>query len=389
MEQKIKLIIIGLIALLGFSVFVNFQTLTSKQAIERERDQLSKENGALEDRYNKISRDYNVLETKVASLNEDFSRIQKERDELQVKYDLVEKSRQDLIERLKAEKSKPAAAAQAPETVSAPPADSYWAGILRDKATLETQIDNIRTELRSLQEKNEQLQREKINLDVELRNVKLEKQDLKRQLEFAQKQIIYNQKAVESFTLELVGEKNDKLQIADTLKAVKSENHLLRQQLKVLTSRKQNLERKIDELKQENEKYTKRFNEMDILVKDKMIQIDMLKKQAAVGKSGMEGSGIDQKSSVELPPIIVRPENYNSVSGTHSPAGRVLAVNKENNFVVIDMGEESGIKPGDSFKIVRDNEEIAVIEVIQVRKSISACDIKKEASPIKVGDLLK
>jgi hypothetical protein len=56
----------------------------------------------------------------------------------------------------------------------------------------------------------------------------------------------------------------------------------------------------------------------------------------------------------------------------------------------VDLGEESGIRAGDSFRVYRDNnQEIATVEVIQVRQNISACDIKKETVSIKIGDTIR
>ncbi len=68
---------------------------------------------------------------------------------------------------------------------------------------------------------------------------------------------------------------------------------------------------------------------------------------------------------------------------------KVLSVNRDNNFVVIDLGEDSGVKAGRTFKVYRDKRLIAALEVIRVAKTVSACDIKDETSPIKIGDTVK
>jgi hypothetical protein len=57
--------------------------------------------------------------------------------------------------------------------------------------------------------------------------------------------------------------------------------------------------------------------------------------------------------------------------------------------VIIDIGEEVGIKIGQTFQVLRDNNAIGIIEVIQVRRDIAACDIKKENIPFNVGDEIK
>ena len=68
---------------------------------------------------------------------------------------------------------------------------------------------------------------------------------------------------------------------------------------------------------------------------------------------------------------------------------KLSEIHRENNFVIIDLGQERGVKAGDTFKVYREEKPIADIEVIQVRQEIAACDIKKETTPIKVGDIVR
>jgi hypothetical protein len=92
---------------------------------------------------------------------------------------------------------------------------------------------------------------------------------------------------------------------------------------------------------------------------------------------------------VQLQPIVVKAEPEGPAqTPASSKGGQVLAVNEENNFVIIDMGETDGIKVGQSFSIFRNGQKIAAVEVIQIRKEISAADIKNvtSGSKIKVGD---
>ena len=80
---------------------------------------------------------------------------------------------------------------------------------------------------------------------------------------------------------------------------------------------------------------------------------------------------------------MVKPE-----SSVASLQGEVLAVNKNDNFVIVDLGAERGVQPGAYFDIVRNNTRIGVIEVIETRREISAADIKETSSgySIREGD---
>jgi len=391
MEKKIKFILMGLGGILLISIILNIQISASKRQVEQERNNLKAENSSLSQKVEESQQKARRLEEKLNSLNKDLERISKEKEDFQRKVDLLSKEREDLTEKLKAEKEKQIALAKAPEeqkVVPSVPADSYWAGILKAKTDLELQLENIRNELKGVRISNEQLQREKSSLDLDINNLTREKQELERQIE-------YTKKLSDSLTVDLVREKNDKMQLQDVLKTVKSENSVLRRQLSGLSSRKIDLERKIQGLQENKTTLERRLNEMEALLKDQITNINNLKQQFDTlhGGGKIEARAGQERESVELPPIVVRPQETFAPAPTQEAApplsGRVLAVNRENNFAIIDLGEDADVNVGRTFQVYRQDKPIAAIEVIQVRKEISACDIKRESTPIQIGDTVK
>jgi len=391
MDKRIKLVIVGLIGILIVSLLLNLQLSGSRQTAIREKEDLQRENSALAQKIEASLKDSRRLEDKINSLNLDLSRVSKEKDEMQARFDTVNKERQSLIDKLKEQKAIAAAPAPIQQSMQAPASeDAYWAGILKAKTDLELQLENVRQELRTAQINNEQLQREKSNLALEVNTLNRERDEFKRQLE-------YNQKVMDGIAQDLVREKNDKFQINEMIKTIKNENEALRRQLKSIDSNRSNLEDKFVELQKDNSQLDTRLKEMETILQDRMAQIDTLKRQLDMVHSGQPAGSISEeaKESVELPPIVVRPQGNSSqtsaagVVNNISSAGKILAVNKDNNFVVVDLGLGSGIKNGDTLQVYRDNDVIASVEVIQVRDKISACDIKKESSPIKIGDTVR
>ena len=100
---------------------------------------------------------------------------------------------------------------------------------------------------------------------------------------------------------------------------------------------------------------------------------------------------------VELPRIILERQDYGRDSRISSPLermekrglqGRIVTVNREHNFVVIDLGSNDDIGRGTRFDVYRGDIAIGSIDVIQTRKGISACDIKdlKRGFQISVDD---
>ncbi len=98
-----------------------------------------------------------------------------------------------------------------------------------------------------------------------------------------------------------------------------------------------------------------------------------------------------------MPPIVIRPQiqaqaDISAPQEKSAPvkqSGTILELNKEQNFAIIDLGEDAGIKVGDTLKVYKQDKVTGTIEVIQVRQGISACDIKEEIEAIGIGDIVK
>ncbi len=381
MPQKIKFIVIGLAAILVISLFINLQVMVSKQAVERDRDTLQNEKAGLLAKIDNTLKDNKHLEEKISLMNKDLEKISrdldrtaKDKSEIQRRYDNLGKEKDALVEQLK---SRPAEVEQKeireevlkPVSTPATTEDTYWAGILKAKADLELKLDNLRNELRNGKSAFEQLQREKSSLSLELKNLDIQNTDIKRQL-------AYNQQITDALTQELVREKNDKLKIQDEIKVLRSDSASLRRQIEGVSIRKSKLEERVAELEVKNNELERSLNKVQ---GQQSVQADILKQPV----------GQYKKESVELPPIVVRPQKEISSSlGNYSQKGKVSLINRENKFVIISLGEESGVRVGDVFKVYKADKEIAAVEAIRVRRDITACDIKNESAPIAIGDIV-
>jgi len=129
---------------------------------------------------------------------------------------------------------------------------------------------------------------------------------------------------------------------------------------------------------------------------------------ATSGTSSSEGA-----SSVQLAPIVVGGGGSSSAGAvalpssdgwgrevepasptrvtqrsTPSAAGKILTVNGQHNFVVIDIGQEQGVAIGREFGVVRNGESVGLIRVIEVRKRISAADILSGVGRIAADDAI-
>ena len=84
------------------------------------------------------------------------------------------------------------------------------------------------------------------------------------------------------------------------------------------------------------------------------------------------------------------PERSWGLMGETTLTGRIIEINEEYRFVVINLGSVDGVKKGMIFDVFQKDEEAAKIKVSRVRRHISACDIQLVYSGkgIGIGDLV-
>jgi chromosome segregation ATPase len=397
MEQKTKFIIIGLIIFALACLFLFIQATSQQQILVRESNDLKTENAAFAGKVSQLENDLKGNQGKINSLQSERDKAVAELSDWQKKFDSVSKVRDELVEKLKKQQSQRQEVVVSQKLTAEPAVpentDAYWGTILKAKTDLEMQLASIRVDLRNLQISNESLQREKGVLEIDVNSLRNEKKDLLRQLS-------YNQKLLDSMSQEVVRERNDKVAIQENFKTIQSENDTLSRQLKSLSSQKIVLDKKIQDLQDGKSTVEKRINEMETMLSDRISQVDSLKDELNTLKSGRPAvvaaaaaPVLEKKpeESVELPAIVVRSSSSGAKVKEEPFAftGKILAVNTDSNFVVIDLGTSSGVKVGDTFDIYRAGKSIGSIVVIQVRNSISACDIKRMSTPLKIGDTIK
>jgi hypothetical protein len=244
-------------------------------------------------------------------------------------------------------------------------------------------VENFKEQLNQTKLLITELKRDKSNLELEISNIKQDREDLSRRLD-------YNGKLLDSLSAELVREKNDKTKILEELKNIRSEYLVRTRQLKVLTDEKVALDNKLQQTEQSRAELQKRLNDTSVLLEKQTLESADGRQAMGAFSEGKEEIKA-ARGSVELPPIVVRSEE--SEVADYIPAapseGKVLAVNRDHNFIVVDLGEVQGIVKGKIFSVMRDGKKIATVEVIQTRKDVSACDIRQQDTAIKVGDTLR
>jgi|GEM_PF-744480 len=407
MSTKIKILLIGLAALCAFALIIAFQLNAVNKALRNDfalkEQEFANEKKTLNQQLATTQESKKKMDAELGDLKVKFDSMTKERNSLKDKFDIVAKERASLVEKVQSiakknkdleeeveklkkaqEEGKAKEGEGGPSSVSAPTDDAYWANVLKDKASLEIQVKQLNAQLSDLQLKAEKAMEEGRKLDMQNKTVIDTKTDLERR-------VIYNEKLAETLSEDLVREKRDKKAISDQIDTLRQENYEMKSRLVALGDKKSSLETRLVDLQQEREILSKRLAELDQIMNERVDQIIQVKDDLKAAKTQATETNTKDSRVVQLQPIVVKAaEEPPMRKSMTAAAGQVLAINEDNNFVIIDLGEDDGAKVGQVLDVVRNSQKIASVEIIQTRKEISAADIKSVASgtKIKVGDVI-
>lgn len=459
MHKATILIMVILFVLLGISVFVvlntlnqqeslqktnktlqertqeaesrELKTIEQKKALEQEKTNLESQlkqaqeaKAEVQKKLDEANEKAATIDTKVNGFNAQINSLAGERDDWKKRVDGLKKERDDAMTKLQeissrlaakeselqeAKSTVTASTAQPSTTPAIPPADAgddYWAGTIKQKASLEVGLKELQDQLSKDAVAIADLKKKSSDLELELNGLKSEKMDVERKLKFSED-------LASNLSLELARLKNDRKMGIDQLEQLQQDNDDLRTEVKNLSSSRAALEKSITHLSQNKSAVENKLDETKNLIQGKIDEIVKLQdsidqslktepKQAQL-KPMIDDllqmkSKIDQKyqgpgsKEVELQPIIVNAESpvVQQNSGSYSGfQGHIVTVNEPNNFVVIDIGENTGLNVGDQLKVFHGVKSIARVEVIQVRKEVAAADISEKTSSIQVGDIVR
>jgi chromosome segregation ATPase len=299
------------------------------------------------------------------------------------------------------------------DTVPSDDEDEYWAEVLREKAELEIEVNQLKKELTDNSLEIISLKQENADLKIELDDIQRDRelvdkdiQDIKEKYEMelsAVKQDLQKVKEtkgalINNLSLELARTKNDIKYVQNYNDKVTSENKELRKQLQQLVSTKGELEKTVVKLKQDKVQIEKKLEQREGMIQAKIQEIWQIKENLdetfnatqLIQEKGKDGSAQD---GVDLQPIRVVSGDEKSEPAPQKVSagynGKVISVNQENNFVIVDIGEQEGLTLGETLGVYRDAEHVATLEVIQIRQDISAADVKEMNKNILQGDTVR
>jgi len=382
MKKKI-IPIVFLVFVLGIS-FIAFSRHSDKQKLTKEKQELVGKNqdltndlSSLQNRYRTLSKEKDQLKLRADSIQDELSRAEQDRDSWKSKWNDISRERDLLVEKLKEGPSQKVqvTSPRSSEGLS----EDHWADFVAKKAALEAKIDGLDQILLDAKAKLSELDKNNKELSIKIDQLTKDKRRLEEQVRF-------KERTLRVMSMDLVSERGERAAAVTELRKLRSENIGLKREIVLANKEKIRLQNNLKETMTKKNLLENRISIAENIFKEKALAFDELKTQLATVITGPSEFGYTESAAVELPPIVVKPRTP-SLRGLQ---GEIIAVNAEERFVVIDIGEGSGVRPGFLLKVMRGAREIATVEIIETRREISAADIKEIIGgySIQEGDIV-
>lgn len=399
MNNKARLISIIFAALALITGLIALQIYGAKQTLEERYEKEIKEllgkNEKLAKQFSQSEEEKKRIQRAMDEAKGAVDKIVADRDEWQKKYEIIAKEKEQLAGKISELSSKisgmpPSLANATTQTgkEAVPQQEKgYWANIIKERSALGIKLDALTNELTNIKLELEEALEAKKNLELAVSELTHMKDDLTRKL-------AYNEELIDNLSNEFTREVNDKQYILDQFNSIKSENSVLKTQIKDLTTVKIALEKNLVKQQEDVADLDKRLADTEDIVKSRIGDINQLKREVEdnLGADASSASASrEQTKAVQLPPIVVYAQGPKAGIPTISnqKSGRVVSIDEANNFVVIDVGENEGVAINDRFGVFRNSRQIGTIQIIQLRKDISAGDIIESSDKIRADDIVK
>lgn len=322
---------------------------------------LSEEKDLLSSKVEKSENERIILVNQVKQLEGKIKEISSEQGNFTSKLDSLAKENQELISQLKGLTQEKLVLEN---KVKELPSDTFLADLVKQKAALELQLSQLKDSLQNTQPLLQDVSSAGASVDTRLDEIVQAKVKMEEALK-AERQLTDN------LSGQILQERKERMLAKaekDELEQKLSKTKELQDGLQVQLSR---LGSDLEIAKKEKESLNSQLALLNQSVNNRAKELEAM------------NSALDQippaahsPTAVLLPPVVVRADQKIEWL-PRKLQGEVISIDRDNNFVIVNLGEADGISQGQIFKITRQDKNIAEVKVIQIRKTISACDINK------------
>ena len=396
------LIILGVFCLISLISAVRFFQM--ERATHQRYLKAKAENVELDEKVSLLGRERSKLVRRLETVSKELKEISREEKKLREKYSSLLNEKEKLsmqVGMLTREKE------GLDKKISEMESEGFLGSLLKEKTTLEVKVKNLEKKLKKVS-----------SLKQELEVVTKAKSALEEQLarekevsEYLSKDFLKEKQERLTVTSRLDEIEKEKKELEITLDRAKGERASLEKELVRLLDKARDertslekelamLRRELETSEQEREELTTQIVDMERILEERLAEVNLVRSRL---KEVIRKSRPKREETVELPPIVVRAKTPSSptptqpqkivvpqVTQTEELTGKIMTINEEHNFVVIDLGSNDGLEVGIVFDVYRDNKEIARIRVVETREQIAVADVISVESRTKIrpGDTI-
>src|SRR3989338_910943 len=382
--RSILWILVGLVVLSSFSTawfflskeklyneYTNLEELfkTTMDKLNTELILAAKEKTELKSKLEAIEYRFNTLEASHSILKSERETAAGERDSLRKELASVKKGRTFLEKRLKEMES-----------------DIFVAGLLKQKVELEVEIERLRNDMAPKDKEISMLKAESMDRDLSLAKLREDKISIEQKLKNAEQ-------VGRILSGDLLKEKDSYKEDKAMSEKIAMENNALRSKIAEF----EGIAKEYNSLLAEKENMKTNIARLESDIEYKNREIDKIKialQENAARPKEVRAEAYHSPEEVDLPTIVAQKTaklttpSMERIGESSDLKGRIVTINKEHNFVVIDIGRQDGVGIGNKFNVYRGTTFLGSIEIIQARDRIAAAAIKDltEGMNIEIND---
>ena len=360
-------IALALFGIAGMLAMQKSELTSQNNNLVKEKDALTGEVNSLRNRYQQVEAERDDLAGRLSVIGDELSQVEQERDSLNRRVEDISQERDALVERLNKSPIETGEIMHQQQDQSSQAdavSEEHWADFVKKKAALEVTLAGLNKSLLDAKNKIAELGKSNKELSIKIDQLTKEKQRLGESIKF-------KERTLRVMSMDLVSEREERSVAVKEVGKLRGENIGLKRELVLANKEQMKLQNDFKVTLDRKDGLERRIMEAENVLREKSLAFEELQGRLRQAIAGGKKIIASESAAVELPPIVVKP----TIPGLRGVRGEIIAVNREENFVVIDAGEASGLRPGVILKTMRGNREIATLEVIETRREISAADV--------------
>lgn len=248
---------------------------------------------------------------------------------------------------------------------------------------LQEQVDELNTRQRVTEDKLEESKKLAMDFQVKLQAAKTQIDSLTGELAGEKTARQEASSKLEQTMADLEQQKAKREDLENKLNQSQDDSKKIKEQIKVIEQQKAELEAKIKSLEPAS---TVELGK--VVVNNETNAIDAKAKAKAEAKMKANVPAQQKHPALSDGPVRAsaqkpaKVEKKEKVPQVKSLEGKIVVVNKENNFVVLNLGSKDGVSVGDEFSVSRAGKTIGEVKVEKVHESMSAAGFTAELKDI-------